>query len=645
MPLPSVTFDGQMNQLDFLLKKYWNYDSFRPLQREIIEHVLRLEDGLAILPTGGGKSLCYQLPALAMDGLCLVISPLIALMRDQTEVLLRKQIPAAWLQTGMNRDECDAVYRKATDSEYKFLFVSPERLKSAHFSDYLSEFPLCLIVVDEAHCISQWGYDFRPSYLEIAGIREHHPGIPVLALSATATPEVQHDIIEKLTLRNHRIFFDTFYRANLSLSFLQVNDKMLALREALKQWSSPAMVYCRSRRNTREISDWLRAEGWKADFYHAGLPMEERTRKQEWWMNNAIQVMVCTNAFGMGIDKPDVKQVIHYDIPDTPEGWYQEAGRAGRDGTEARATVLYQPRDIELLKKGIELKYPPVSTIQSVYESLAYYFELPLHEGEGQRFDIDIPEFARRFGFTIQEVLSVLQLLEQQGYWTVGDGVYLPSRIQVLASRDDLENLENHFPELFEILNMVLRLYGGLWNEEVPVREWQIARHAGASSDYIRHILKHLRQLNLIVYREASDLPFILYHHHRLDARELKTNESLTAILKERYTHRVEQISALATQEHQCRMIFLLQYFGEERSAPCGHCDYCLKRGAAEKHGVEWVYKELLKKLQTGKSVDVKKLCSSGELGSPPLVWQAIRILLSEGLVLLNNEEQLIRCR
>ena len=440
-----------------ILKQYWHYDSFRPQQEAIINHILSGNDTLAVLPTGGGKSICYQVPAMMLKGSCLVISPLIALMKDQAYGLQQRGIKSLVVHSGMNSDEVRRAYLQMSTGDYTFLFVSPERLKSTLFLDFLTDWKISLLAVDEAHCISQWGYDFRPAYLDIALLRESLPNVPIIALTASATPLVQKDIIEKLEFVKGETFFSTFARPNLSFSAFEVDSKIIKTIDILRKLKGSSLVYCRNRRHTKELSDALNAAGLLADYYHAGLEQELRNNKQENWIANKIDIMVCTNAFGMGIDKADVRCVIHFDIPDTPEAYYQEAGRAGRDGTKAYAVLLYQKHNLVDLKDGIQLKYPDISTIRNIYEALAYYFQVAIDDGLETMYDFDVADFCKKFKYNIIEVLSTIKLLEQQGYWILSDSMFLPSRISVTCSKQDIENLEKLHPELDEVIKHVLR--------------------------------------------------------------------------------------------------------------------------------------------------------------------------------------------
>ncbi|MBK7762552.1 MAG: RecQ family ATP-dependent DNA helicase [Bacteroidetes bacterium] len=628
-----------------LLKKYWHYNAFRPRQEEIIMHILGGKDALGILPTGGGKSICYQLPTLAKEGACLVISPLIALMKDQMMGLLKRDIPALAVFSGMSTEEVDEAYRKMSTGKYKFLFVSPERLLSAHFLDYLIDWHINLIAVDEAHCISQWGYDFRPPYLEIAAIRKFHPTIPILALTASATPFVQQDIIERLALQHHKTFFTTFARPNISFSCFEVDDKTVKTIEILSKVKGSSIVYCRSRRHTKELSEALQSQGISADYYHAGLDHIQRSKKQDNWMNAQVQTMVCTNAFGMGIDKSDVRCVIHYDIPETPEAYYQEAGRAGRDEQKAYAVLLYQKKDLSALLQSIDLRYPSTDTIKEVYESLAYYLEIPLDGGLENTYDFEVVDFSRKFKLNLIEVMSSIKILEQQGYWSLSESVFLPSKISMIGSKEDLEMLELQHPDVDEIIKQVLRLYGGLWHHHVSIRELLIAQHVGASIDYVQMILRKLHGLGIIDYIEAKDQPQLFYLHDRLPKQQLRIDKTLIEILKKRYQDRVQFMIRFVQQDKFCRANYLIHYFSEAKETKCGICDNCLqsKKELQGKEDFNLIRNQLLIEIDQLDKVNIDLFLKKHSTLMQANVMKIIRFLLDDKQLALNDAGELIK--
>ena len=447
-----------------ILKKYWGFDSFRPLQEEVINAVLSGKDTLALMPTGGGKSLCYQVPALAREGICLVISPLIALMKDQVDNIRKKGITAFAVYSGMSRKEVITTLKVAGNSNCKFLFVSPERLESSLFKEYLPGLAVNLIAVDEAHCISQWGYDFRPHYLRIGALREELPGAPILALTATATTDVQQDICDKLVFKNKAVFRQSFERRNLSYSVFQVDSRINKIIEVLTKVPGSAIVYCKSRKRAREISELLQLQHISADYYHAGLTREERDRKQTAWINNTTRVIVCTNAFGMGIDKPDVRSVIHADTPDCLENYYQEAGRAGRDGKISYAVLLFDEREIKELEGMSSLRYPSLPDIRNVYQAVANYLQIPSGDGEGRYYDFAISDFLKKFKLNSQAALYSLKALEQEGWLAFNEQVFLPSSVQFTTHKDHLYEFEKTHTELEPLIKALLRAYEGIFD-------------------------------------------------------------------------------------------------------------------------------------------------------------------------------------
>jgi ATP-dependent DNA helicase RecQ len=440
-----------------ILQQYWHHDQFRPMQEEIIQSVLDGKDTLALLPTGGGKSICFQVPALITDGLCLVISPLIALMRDQVEGLLQKDIPAVALHSGLSFYEVKQILQQATHGDFKFMYLSPERLETNLFKEYLPALNISLLVVDEAHCVSQWGYDFRPPYLRIANLRDELPEVNIIALTASATPIVQDDIIEKLKFSEPAVFRQSFERPNISYSSFLVDSKINKVIEILSKVSGCSIVYCNSRRQTKEIAYLLGLEQISADYYHAGLSQEIRDQKQQAWIDNKVRVMICTNAFGMGIDKPDVRSVIHYDIPECLENYYQEAGRAGRDGKKSYAVLVYQSENLTALTVLPDRRFPPVPEIKKVYQALADYLQVPVGIGEGQYFDFDLLEFIKNFKLENLLVINTLKVLEQEGHITFSETIFLPSQVNFITSKETLNQFETSHPETEALIKCLLR--------------------------------------------------------------------------------------------------------------------------------------------------------------------------------------------
>ncbi len=561
-----------------ILKKYWGYSSFRPLQAEIIDSILAKKDTLALLPTGGGKSICFQVPGLLQPGLCLVISPLIALMRDQVEQLRKKNITAFAIYSGMDRKEVQTTLLTAAQSNCKFLYVSPERIETTLFQEYLPALDISLIAVDEAHCISQWGYDFRPSYLRIASLKEQLPGVPILALTASATPEVQKDIGEKLLFAKPCYFRQSFARPNLSYSVFALDNVMPKLLQILQKVPGSSIVYCRSRKRTEEIAAQLIAKGIRADWYHAGLPASERQKKQEDWQENRLPIMVCTNAFGMGIDKPNVRTVIHCGIPDCLESYYQEAGRAGRDGQKAYAVLLYTKREWDELTGLSAQRFPNLATIKKVYQALANYLQLPSGTGAGQYFDFDLLEFTQRFGLSTATVLYVLKALEQEGWIQYNEQVFIPSKVQISAERHHLESLTTAYPELDILCKTLLRTYQGIYERPTGISEKQIAFLLKKEPNKLFAQLMQLHQMGVIDYQPRKEDPQLFFPTDRIKTEDLSINNVRYTERKKHFEKSVNSMLQYAEEKQQCRSQLLGSYFGDTLLTPCGNCDNCLAK-------------------------------------------------------------------
>lgn len=566
------------------LKQYWGYDYFRPLQEEIIKSVLDGKDTLALMPTGGGKSLCYQIPGLAKAGLCLVISPLIALMKDQIENLRKKNITAYAIYSGMSRKEVINVLRVAAQSNCKFLYVSPERLETSLFKEYLPALDINLIAVDEAHCISQWGYDFRPPYLRIAVLREEVPNIPVLALTASATLEVQNDLCEKLTSpleglgMRWKVFRQSFERANLSYSVFKVDSKINKIIEVLKNVAGCGIVYCNSRKRTKEIADLIKMHGVSSDFYHAGLAQEERNSKQEQWIQNKTRVIVCTNAFGMGIDKPDVRVVIHADVPDCLENYYQEAGRAGRDGKKAYAVLLYNDKDLKDLEESIRLRYPSMDDIRHVYQSVSNYLQIPSGAQEGQYYDFDIIDFIKKFKLNSQTVFYSLKILEQDEWLSFNEQVFLPSTVQFTTNKEYLYQFEKDHSYLEPLVKTLLRAYEGIFEYPATISENTIAFLLRKEKAEIKDQLLQLHRYNILEYIPQKDSSQLLLLRTRVKAEDLSINMQAFNKRKERFEGRVHTMIQFVQQTTECRSKRIGSYFGDDGLSDCNICDNCLRR-------------------------------------------------------------------
>jgi ATP-dependent DNA helicase RecQ len=561
-----------------ILKRYWKHNQFRPLQESIINAVLQGHDTLALLPTGGGKSVCFQVPALLLEGLCLVVSPLIALMNDQVENLRKKGILAVAVHSGMSRDEIDIYLNNCIFGNTKFLYVSPERLKTEIFQERVKQMKISLLAIDEAHCISQWGYDFRPSYLQLAALREVLPQVPIIALTATATPEVRDDIIDKLSFRKqHQVFKQTFARDNLSFVVRQTENKERKLMEVLQKVTGSAIVYVRSRKTTQALAEVLNKRGMTATYYHAGLTFEQRTAHQDDWMKGKKRVMVATNAFGMGIDKSDVRIVVHLDIPENLESYYQEAGRAGRDGVRSYAVIIYHTSDVTALEKKIHQSHPSVDFLKNVYQALANYYQLAVGSSEGESYDFDLYDFCERFSFSVAEVYGALKKLEEEGLIQFNESFYSPSQIFFAADKSRLYEFQVAHVRFDPVIKMLLRLYGGqLSSEFTKISEAYLAKALKISVEETISLLQHLHDMKLVIYNPVKDKPQITFVLARQDAQVLPLDRKRLEARKALAEAKMKAMVGFATSVKRCRMQLVLEYFGEETYTPCGQCDVCI---------------------------------------------------------------------
>ncbi len=572
-----------MNDPVEILKKYWGYEAFRPLQSEIISSVLSGNDTLALMPTGGGKSVCFQVPALLNEGICIVISPLIALMKDQVLNLKKKGIPALSIYSGMNFIEVKKTLQNALYGNFKFLYVSPERLETDLFLEFLPSLKLNLIAVDEAHCISQWGYDFRPPYLRIAAIRGLFPNIPILALTASATLEVQKDICNKLNFKKDSAsFHQSFERPNLSYSVFDLSSRQNKLIDILKKVSGSGIIYCKSRKRTKEISDLLTLHGISADFYHAGLSNDERNQKQEDWINNKTRIISCTNAFGMGIDKPDVRTVIHYDVPDALENYYQEAGRAGRDGKKAYAVLFYNDGELNDLKKKSEIKFPSNETIKNVYAAVCNYFQLPSGSGEGISFDFDINTFVKRFQSDAYVVNSVLKILAQEELINYSEQFFSPSTVSFTAEKSELQEFEKNYPRFDEVIKGLLRSYEGIFDYSCSINERQLAKFIAIKTEKLVTLLHEIHHMGIIEYSPQKEKPQIIFLQNRVNSDDLYINEKNILKRKQAYVTRLNSMLDYIKNKNKCRSKMIAFYFNDDSLKRCGICDNCIQQKKVE---------------------------------------------------------------
>lgn len=569
-----------MNRYRDILKQYWGYDSFRGIQEEIIQSIGSGRDTLGLMPTGGGKSITFQVPALAQEGVCLVITPLIALMKDQVSHLRARGIKAAAIYAGMTREEIVVTLENCIFGGYKFLYISPERLSSELFQVKLRRMKVSFITVDESHCISQWGYDFRPSYLQISDIRKLLPKVPVLALTATATPEVVKDIQMKLAFREENFLKMSFERKNLGYVVRQTEDKMAEMLHILQRVSGSAIVYVRSRNRTREVSEWLIGEGVSAECYHAGLPHVEKDERQRRWQQGVSRVIVATNAFGMGIDKADVRVVIHLDIPDSPEAYFQEAGRAGRDGFLAYAVLLVGRRDVQTLRQRIPEAFPDKKFIGEVYEHLSYYYQIAMGSGGGVTHEFDLNKFCRNFKHFPVQTESALRILTQAGYIEYIDEQENDSRLMFVVHRDELYSLRDD-PAMDVLLRALMRSYTGLFTDYVYIDEHRLARETGTTFREVYDALKSLSFRGIIHYIPYKKTPLIRYVRQREEVERLVIPADVYEKRKEALEKRIGAMVGYATSADKCRSRMLLSYFGEQSGHDCQMCDVCLATHAS----------------------------------------------------------------
>lgn len=628
-------------ELHKLLKQYWGYDAFRPLQEDIIASVLDGTDTLALLPTGGGKSLCYQLPAVAMEGICLVVSPLISLMKDQVQRLTDIGIRAACLVSGMTPKEQEVVLNNCLygNRKVKVLYVSPERLRSRPFIEHYRQMKVSLIAVDEAHCISQWGYDFRPPYLEIATIRQYHPSAPILALTATATTKVVNDIQEKLQFRQGKLFQTSFARNNISFLVFREEDKMNRLLRMATHVQGSGIVYVRNRRSTQDVATFLQGKGISATYYHAGLNAKERDLRQAMWMSDKVRVMVATNAFGMGIDKPDVSFVAHLDIPSSLEAYYQEAGRAGRDGRRAYATVLYDNNDIERLRQNYHTKYPPLQKIANIYRGLCNYYQLPVGSGADRAFPLDISNICTTYGFSVGEFYAAVQFLQHEGLVFLPDREEVESRVFIPASREDVYRFQVENRRYGDLLKLLLRMYGGMFSDFVPIDEAAIARKTYTQEPQIIKMLQHLDAMKIISYKKKCSGPTICFPSERIDASLFQYKSDFYEQQKVAESERIKAVLHYV-KDDRCRVAMLLAYFDETVETTCGECDYCLQHKASRPSRP--ISEMVLEVVQTHGPLSVKEVAM--HLSSIPVeeLQHAVRTLLDTRQIGMNADFMLV---
>ena len=628
-----------MNNYEEILKQYWGYDSFRSLQKEIITSIGEGKDTLGLMPTGGGKSITFQVPALAKEGVCLVITPLIALMKDQVNNLRKRGIKALAVYSGMTRQEILTALENCIYGNYKFLYISPERLDTEIFQTKVRSMKVSMITVDESHCISQWGYDFRPAYLKIAEIRKLLPGIPVLALTATATPEVVEDIQQKLDFHNGNVFRMSFERKNLAYVVRTTDNKTSEMLHILRRVAGSAIIYVRNRRRTREITEFLNQEGITADFYHAGLENAVKDLRQKRWQCGETRVMVATNAFGMGIDKPDVRLVLHLDLPDSPEAYFQEAGRAGRDGRKAYAVILYAQSDKATLHKRIADTFPEKAYILDVYEHVQYYYQMAMGDGFQCVREFNLEEFCLKFKYFPVPVDSALKILTQAGYLEYTDEQDNASRILFTIRRDDLYKLHEMGPEAETLIQAILRSYTGIFTDYAFISEASLALRTGLTREQIYRILVTLTKRRIVDYIPHKKTPYIIYTRERQELRYMHIPPSVYEERKERYETRIKAMEEYVTTDNVCRSRMLLRYFGEKNDHNCGQCDVCLSHRTSPEEVKENDFDALSRKmtqLLAAKPMTPAEINDSME-EEKEKVAAVIQHLLNEGVWKMEN--------
>lgn len=623
-----------MHDFEGLLKKYWGYQTFRPMQKDVIQSVWEGNDTLALLPTGGGKSVCFQIPALAMEGLCIVITPLIALMKDQVEQLKKRKIPAIAIYSGMHPREIDIALDNCVYGNIKFLYVSPERLKTELFIERAKRMKVCLLAVDEAHCISQWGYDFRPPYLEIAAFRTYIPNSKIIALTASATKVVEEDIQEKLGFKDGKIFRKSFTRSNLSYSCIYEENKTRKLLHILKRVQGSSIVYVRSRKRAKDIADELKKNGIRADYYHAGLSNEIRSGKQDNWIGDKTRVMIATNAFGMGIDKPNVRTVIHLDLPDTLEAYYQEAGRAGRDEKKAFAVVLFNQNDIARLRNKVNQEFPPIPYLRRVYQSLANYLKLAVGSSNLASFDFELEDFQKTFNLEPITTYYAVKKLEEEGFVQLNETFYNPSRLFIAVDNKLLYEYTIANADHDIIVKTILRMYGGeLFSNFITISENEIARNTKTNLPHIIKALQLLHQKNIVIYEPRKDKPQLTFTIARFDASKLPINEKAMEERKALTIEKMEAVINYAGHLVRCRNGLILSYFGEEAKEDCGVCDNCLNKKKKVEIGASYSkYKSKILEILRDGSFSIEEI---HEKTSPPNAKDFVECLR----IMVGNEE------
>lgn len=622
------------------LKKYWGYDEFRSLQKDIILSVLNNKDTLALLPTGGGKSICFQIPGLVIGGTCLVISPLIALMNDQVRNLKNKGLSAVAITSAMSAKEIDITLNNAALGHVQFLYVSPERIENETFRQRLSYLPIGLIAVDESHCISQWGYDFRPSYLKIAEVREYFPNVNIIAVTASATKEVVEDIQQKLLFKNQSVFKQSFERKNLRYVVQFEDNKFDRLLKIIKNIGGSGVIYVRNRKKTKEISDWLITQRIPASFYHAGLSTIERANTQENWINNKAQVIVATNAFGMGIDKPDVRFVVHLDLPESLEAYFQEAGRAGRDLKPAYSVVLINQQDVISLKQQFEEKTPTIEEIKQCYQALHNFFQIAVESGEGLAINFNSDEICRNYNLKAVTLYNSIKCLEKEGYLSFIDSGYEPSKVMFLMPKEELYHFQLKYPKHESLIKVLLRSYGGLYEQYVHIKEKDVAYRAKISDIELIKQLENLHQNGVLSFIPQTTLPKLIFLRNRINLKFSDIQLLLYPSLKQKGLDKINSVINYVTETKICRNRILLSYFNETEFNDCGFCDVCIER--QKKYSVE--NEQLLQKIKSNlqnKSISIDELLMLLNEPNQKQTIQFINQFIDDDVLKLNTQNQL----
>lgn len=631
-----------MQEIKQILIKHWGYSTFRPKQESIIKSVLDGNDTLALLPTGGGKSICYQVPGLLLDGITLVVTPLISLMKDQVDNLKKRNIPAVALFSGMNSYEYELAINQCSHGETKFLYLSPERLSTPKFLTILPQLNVKLIAVDEAHCISQWGYDFRPPYLKIAELRPYFPKVPIIALTATATPQVAEDIQNKLAFMKANFIQDSFARKNLIYYVSEEENKLQMLVKIAKKQHGSGIVYVRNRKKTKEIADFLQKEDISASYYHAGLDSRVRDQRQRQWKEGLVRVIVATNAFGMGIDKDNVRFVAHLDLPDNPEAYFQEAGRAGRDGLKAYSIILWEKADLLQLQKNHESTYPPIPIIKNVYQALGNYFQLAVGSGEGQRFNFDLLHFCKQYQLTPLIVFNSIKILEKQGLVMMNEAMHQPSRIKMHMQGSDLYRFQVDHPKYDNLLKYILRSYSGLFQVYTNINETQMMNVFKITKEQLQSSLKMLKKLNVLDYQPENNLPQLIYITERLGQSDLYISPENYSHRKTAAEGRIKSMINYVSSKHRCRSQLLLDYFGEENTKRCGQCDTCIERNKTQLSKLEFDgMVDLIKPLLKENPMMVDELIFAANTDDVEKLLNAIHWLQDNGKIFEDESHKL----